>query len=158
MDFELSDDQVALRDAARSLLDALASPARVRAHVDSGAPLDSGLWAAMVEQGWLGVDSTEDDGGLGLGFVEAAVLLEEVGRHAAPAPFASTLLAIAATAGTDLAAHLLEGGIGAVAWDDGRGERVLVPYAPVADVVVLASPTGVVAHDLRDGGRARSVA
>ena len=36
MDFELTDDQLALRDAARDLLDDHASPARVRAVVDQG--------------------------------------------------------------------------------------------------------------------------
>src|SRR3954471_21470776 len=36
MDFDLSDDQRALRDGARELLDGLASPARVRAHAESG--------------------------------------------------------------------------------------------------------------------------
>ena len=53
MDFELSDDQVALRDAAKGLLDDLASPARVRAHLADGSPFDDRLWSAMVEQGWL---------------------------------------------------------------------------------------------------------
>ena len=36
MDFDLSDDQLALRDGARDLLDGRASPARVRATVDGG--------------------------------------------------------------------------------------------------------------------------
>ena len=96
MDFELSDDQVALRDGARELLDGLAGPALVRAVVDRGGGYDAGLWDAMVAQGWPVVALAEADGGLGLGEVEVAVLLEELGRHAAPAPFASTVLAIGA--------------------------------------------------------------
>ena len=163
MDFELSDDQLALRDAARSLLDDLASPARVRAHIAGGESHDVGLWAAMVEQGWLGVDHPADVGGLGLGFVEAVVLMEEVGRCVAPAPFASTLLALSALpAGSSWAEALLGGGIGCVGWARSAGEagdrgdsRLLVPYAPVADVVVIASPDAVVVHDLRGGDRPR---
>jgi alkylation response protein AidB-like acyl-CoA dehydrogenase len=98
MDFDLSDDQVALREAAADLLDGLASPARVRAHSEGTDLFDPALWAAMVEQGWLGVELAEESGGLGLGAVELAVLLEEIGRHVAPAPFRSAALAIGACA------------------------------------------------------------
>ncbi|HEY4397408.1 MAG TPA: acyl-CoA dehydrogenase family protein, partial [Acidimicrobiia bacterium] len=98
MDFELSDDQLALRDGARELLDGLASTTRVRTVVDAGGGIDHGLWKAMVEQGWTAVEVPEDRGGLGLGAVEVAVLVEEIGRHLAPAPFLSTLLALGALA------------------------------------------------------------
>ena len=54
MDFELSDDQLALRDGARELLDGLAPATRVRTVVDAGGGIDHGLWKAMVEQGWMG--------------------------------------------------------------------------------------------------------
>src|SRR2546426_12607198 len=96
MDFELSDDQVALRDAAAALLDSLASPGQVRAAAASDDGCDRTLWKAMVDQGWMGVELPEDAGGLGLGAVEAAVLLEQVGRHTAPAPFTSSLLVLGA--------------------------------------------------------------
>jgi alkylation response protein AidB-like acyl-CoA dehydrogenase len=85
MDFELNDDQVALRDAARDLLDGLASPEKVRAVVDAGGGYDAALWQAMVDQGWTDPEF--------VGVVEAAVLLEEVGRHVAPAPFLTQWIA-----------------------------------------------------------------
>ena len=44
-----------------------------------GGEADAGLWTAMVDQGWLRRRVPEAAGGLGLGWVEAAVLLEEVG-------------------------------------------------------------------------------
>src|SRR6266540_5317172 len=147
MDFELSDDQLALRDAARDLLDGYAGPDKVRAHVASGAGFDATLWKAMVEQGWPGIELPETDQGLGLGFVEACVLLEQSGRHVAPAPFAPTLLALWATRGTDWTGRLLDGAIGTVAWSTG-GEAALVPYAPVADMAIVGSPGGLVLHDL----------
>ena len=53
----------------------------------------------MAEQGWPGVAVAEARGGLGLGWVEAAVLLEEIGRHTAPVPYAPQLLALDALAG-----------------------------------------------------------
>src|SRR5713226_4328242 len=75
VDFELSEDQQALRDAARDLLDDLASPPRVRAHIADGALYDATLWRAIVQQGWMGIALPEAAGGLGLGPVELAVVL-----------------------------------------------------------------------------------
>jgi len=155
MDFELSEDQLALRDGARELLDGLAPTTRVRTVVDAGGGIDDGLWKAMVEQGWTAVEVPEDRGGLGLGAVEVAVLLEEVGRHVAPAPFLSTLLAAGALARAghaDWADRLAAGeAIGCVAWsrpgrggvraagDSLTGRSDPVPFAPSADVAVVAA-------------------
>ena len=138
MNFELSDDQVALRDAARDLLDDLASPARVRAHLATDAPYDAVLWKAVVEQGWMAIAVPEAQGGLGLGPVELAVVLEEVGSHAAPIPFAESVLAARALSsagdeGAPWLTRLLDGSaIGCVA--SGAGPVV---GAPVADVCVV---------------------
>ncbi len=160
MDFDLSDDQLALRDAARDLLDDLASPARVRAHTDGSVSYDRGLWSAMVEQGWLGVELPERAGGLGLGTVELAVLLEEVGRHVAPVPFRSTALALAVcerAGDADRIAELLSGEqIACVAWSrrpdavtavaavdgwslTGRADPAI--DAPVADLAFVVAAT-----------------
>jgi alkylation response protein AidB-like acyl-CoA dehydrogenase len=142
MDFELSDDQLALRDAARELLDKQAPIERVRQRADSGDPFDRDLWRAMVDQGWLDLDA------LGLGTVEAAVLLEQVGRHLAPVPYLQTTLAATALrrAGEDDAAADLAAGerIGTIGWRDDP-----VVYADVADVVVRVTPDGVWVHDGR---------
>jgi alkylation response protein AidB-like acyl-CoA dehydrogenase len=158
MDFELSDDQLALRDGARELLDGQAPIERVRAVVEAGGGIDGELWKAMVHQGWTAVELPEDRGGLGLGTVEIAVLLEEVGRHVAPAPFLPTVLALGALerAGEhDRVDHLLESeGVGSIAWS-GRPDAVAaerdggewrltgragpVPYAPSADVAIVVA-------------------
>ena len=96
MDFELSGDQVALRDAAGSLLDGACSIARVREVAGTGGHFDGDLWSAMAEQGWQAVERSVEDGGLGLGTVEVAVLGEQLGRHLAPVPFAGTVVALGA--------------------------------------------------------------
>ncbi len=98
MDFELSDDQVALRDAAAGLLEDACPTSRVREVADTGRHLDERLWKAMAEQGWPGVERSVEDGGLGLGLVEVAVLCEQLGRHLAPVPFAGTVVAHGALA------------------------------------------------------------
>ena len=152
MDFDLSDDQVALQDAARSLLDDRCDISRVRAAME-GDGFDRDLWGAMTEQGWPGILAGSTVGGLGLGVVEAAVLLEQTGGHLTPVPFLQHLLATAVLADTPSLPGLVEGshlgtaarravtrnGDGTVS---GRPEPVL--YGHVADVLVV--PTG------EDGG------
>lgn len=137
MDFDLSDDQLALRDGARDLLDDLAAPERVRAHTAAGRGFDPELWRAMCEQGWIGIEVPEARGGVGLGTVEAAVLVEELGRHAAPAPLVPALLAADALArgGDDEWFERIVAGdaLACVAWDP----RHPVPYAPSADVAIV---------------------
>src|SRR3954454_3020819 len=138
MDFELSDDQRALQDAAADLLSSLSTSEQVRATATREEAYDAALWRAMVVQGWTGVELPEDKGGLGLGTVEAAVLAEQVGAHVAPAPFIENLLAAGALADTDAAGSWLErlvngDAIACVAWQP----EVPVPYAPVADVAVV---------------------
>src|SRR3954469_8133154 len=152
MDFELSDDQLALRDGARDLLDDLASPARVRTHTTTGAAYDEALWRAMADQGWLGVDVAEEHGGVGLGAVELAVLLDELGRHAAPVPFLSAGLATSAfgAAGDDATVQRLLSGeaVACVAWGNGP-----VAYAPIADLAVVLADDEVYALELEDATR-----
>jgi alkylation response protein AidB-like acyl-CoA dehydrogenase len=151
MDFELSDDQRALQEAAASLLDNLASSERVRAAAKEERGYDAVLWKAMVDQGWMGVELPEDSGGLGLGTVEATVLYEQVGRHVAPAPFVESALALGALARGEADSwveRLLSGdAIGCVAW---RPDAP-VPYAPVADVAVVLGDDEVRAVDLTAG-------
>jgi len=137
MDFELSDDQVALQDAAADLLGSLSTTEQVRASATREDAYDVTLWKAMVEQGWTGVELPEDNGGLGLGMVEAAVLAEQVGAHIAPAPFIENLLAVGALTGSSedrWVERLVTGdAIAAVAWRP----DIPVAYAPVADVAVV---------------------
>jgi alkylation response protein AidB-like acyl-CoA dehydrogenase len=99
VDFELSQDQLDLQGAARGLLDDRAGHDQVRAHLQSGRPYDETLWRAQAAQGWLANAQAEAD--VGLSWVEAAVLLEQIGRHTAPVPFLPSLLALMAIAGAD---------------------------------------------------------
>ncbi|MFM8238193.1 MAG: acyl-CoA dehydrogenase family protein [Actinomycetota bacterium] len=153
MDFDLSADQEALREGATALLDDLASPTRVRAHTERGDAYDAELWAAMCEQGWPALEVPEADGGIGLGPVEAAVLVEAMGRHGAPAPFTPTILAIDALARAgehETVAALLAGErLACVAWDPAAP----VPYAPSADLAVVVGADGVFLLDLPERPR-----
>jgi alkylation response protein AidB-like acyl-CoA dehydrogenase len=148
VDFELSEEQAALRDAARELLAARAGGAVVRAVVDGGGGWDRAVWAAMVEQGWTGVAVPEAAGGLGLGWVEAAVLAEAVGEFVAPAPIVGQLVALDALQSTSWVAGLLDGT--AVACVGASGADEVVPFAPSADVAVLVDGDELVALDLSE--------
>jgi alkylation response protein AidB-like acyl-CoA dehydrogenase len=147
VDFELSDDQQDLARAATDLLDGLATPAVVRAAMERGGRSDDALWSAMVDQGWCGLAVDESLRGVGLGWVEAAVLLEQVGAHVAPAPILGQLVALEFLADTEWGPALVAGeSVAAVA--AGFGE--LVVHAPEADVVVVAEGDRLVAVDIRD--------
>ncbi len=147
MDFELSTDQVALREAAAALLASRSTMAVVRSAMDRGGVFDADLWAAMVDQGWCGIAVPEASGGVGLGWVEAAILLEQVGAVVAPAPILSQMVALEFLADTEWGAGLLDGTqIVAIA---ARLDEPVVD-SPVADVVVVADGEALVAIDLRD--------
>ena len=90
MELEFSDDQQELRSTARSFLEQECPISLVRSVVEKGPPADE-LWAQMVELGWPALTVPSEHGGLGLGFVELAVLLEELGRVVAPGPFLATV-------------------------------------------------------------------
>src|SRR5437762_2359971 len=88
----------------------------------------------MVDQGWTGIAVAEQSGGVGLGWVEVAVLLEEVGAHVAPAPILQQIVALDALSGTSWVDGLLAGDV--VACATSSGGREVVPYAPSAGVAV----------------------
>ena len=110
MDFNLSSDQIALSEAASAFLDDRCTASHVRSAADDGG-FDPFLWNAMVEQGWIGVTTPESAGGLGMGSVEAAVLLEQAGRHLAPVPLNQHLNALHALVDTSWVEGLVDGSL-----------------------------------------------
>jgi alkylation response protein AidB-like acyl-CoA dehydrogenase len=205
VDFDLSADQQALRDAAAALLEGKAGHDALRARVGTGAIVgtlpgageqsaaaatdaphgyDVAAWDAMAEQGWLAIELPEDEGGLGLGLVEVAVLCEELGRRLVAAPFLPSVVALGAlsdhaaraTAATKEWREALSAGsaVGCTVLvppgrivviegsPDGEvrlsGEAPPAPYAPSADVAVLVCDDGTYAIDLRATGNPEPLA
>jgi alkylation response protein AidB-like acyl-CoA dehydrogenase len=93
MDFDLDENAQELRSLVSGLLDREATPARIEEHERSGDPYDARLWAALAQAGVLGACLPEDLGGSGLGAVGLAVILREIGAHAAPVPAYASLTA-----------------------------------------------------------------
>ena len=94
-----------------------------------------GLWKQFAEMGFAGMLVDEADGGLGMGALEAGIVLEEIGRNLTPSPFLTTSVLAASAlkhAGADLKGRWLPGLVSgdhvyAVAIDEGgkhRPERV----------------------------------
>ena len=90
----LSDEQIMLRDNARGFLSKKAPIAHLRQLRDThdADGFSRPLWKDFVEMGWAGILVPQQYGGLGLGHVEAGVVMEELGRTLTPSPFLSTAL------------------------------------------------------------------
>jgi 3-oxochol-4-en-24-oyl-CoA dehydrogenase len=91
MNFEISEDQQMMRETFARFLDKNSSMARVRAALSRG--FDPALWSGLAELGAFSLRVPEASGGLGLGLLDAAILMEEVGRTLASGPVAETLVA-----------------------------------------------------------------
>jgi alkylation response protein AidB-like acyl-CoA dehydrogenase len=104
MDFNFTEDQIMVRDLARGILEKEITPSRLREVERGGEWFDRALWSTFAEAGLLGLVVPADLGGMGFGFAEVCVLLQEIGRAVAPIPVLPTLvLAASAIAefGTD---------------------------------------------------------
>ncbi|MFJ9638456.1 acyl-CoA dehydrogenase family protein [Streptomyces sp. NPDC101178] len=93
MDFQLSDDQRALRSGMRDLLGAVFDRERLRAAVERGGGVDRALWRELGAAGFFALRLPEEAGGVGLGLPEAVLLFEEAGRALLPGPLVATHLA-----------------------------------------------------------------
>ena len=92
IDFGLSEEQQALQRAAREFLATECPPQLVRDNAKSPAGLPRPLYKKMADNGWMGLIVPEAQGGLGLGTLDLALVLEEMGRTVVPGPFLSTQL------------------------------------------------------------------
>jgi alkylation response protein AidB-like acyl-CoA dehydrogenase len=84
--FDFSDEQYALRDAARDFFAGECSPTHLRSAWDSETGRSPELWAKMAETGFVGLTVPEEHGGLGMDEVDLVLILEEAGRAALPEP------------------------------------------------------------------------
>lgn len=135
MDFELSQDQEALVDGVASLLAGRFPIETVRGLQDQGG-VDRGLWAELGGTGVFSLALPEADGGVGLGWADATLVFEQLGRHLVPGPTVATTLA----AGLVDGAATGEAVVGLVERGDGP---VLIEYFEALDVLLVLDETGV---------------
>jgi alkylation response protein AidB-like acyl-CoA dehydrogenase len=171
VDFDFSEEQAMLRRMARELLVQRCTPRDVRAQADDPFGFSRELWQQLAEVGLLGISVPEEFGGQGLGLVEQAIALDELGRAACPGPYLPTVLASSAiVAGGDrgqMASYLPKLASGeltasvavteeAVSWTPGgvglrgqprggeyvlNGRKLFVPWAQSVDLLVVAART-----------------
>jgi len=172
MNFELSDTQQAIKDAARDFFSKELRSADVRRLIETETAFDADLWRKCADLGYTGMIFPEEYGGVGLGFVEMAATLEEMGRALLPGPFVSTVLLAGSTlsrAGAQVKqaylAPICRGGAratvavlersaswrrDAIAMDAAQtrngyeltGEKLFVSDAAVADFIIVAARSG----------------
>lgn len=171
MNFELSEEQEAVRDLAEQIFSGSVDVERVKEIEASEDRIDRALWGELADANLLGIALPEEHGGSGLGVTEACLVLEQQGRVVAPVPYWATVLCGAlplAAFGTPaqqaawlpgvvagdvvLTAALAEAGINdplapqAAATPDGAGWRISgfkpsVPAAHVATRVLVPAST-----------------
>ncbi|MEU6834744.1 acyl-CoA dehydrogenase family protein [Streptomyces rubiginosohelvolus] len=134
MDFQLSDDQRALRSGMRDLLGAVFDRDRLRAAVEREGALDRSLWRELGAAGFFALRLPEEAGGVGLGLPEAVLLFEEAGRALLPGPLVAT----------HLSAGLVKGAA--------EGEAVVTAVAADLPVAHLAEADVVLVVDGRASG------
>ena len=155
MSIALTDDHRELGNVARSFLTAQKARLAARELLDSDDEGRPPFWADLAELGWLGLHVDEKYGGSGFGLPELVVVIDELGRAAAPGPFVPTVVvsAVIAAVGTDeQKARLLPGLVdgthtaaigfgGNLTVSGGRvsGAAGVVLGAGLADVLLLAS-------------------
>ena len=175
MPLYLSDDQTMLRDTTRGFVAEHAPVGHLRKLRDDNDPtgFSRDLWKQFAEMGFTGILIGEDHGGLGLGHVEAGVVLEEIGRNLSPSPFLATAVAaVAALTGTAHAERWFPGivagdTVAALAIDErakhgpavalkaersGNGFRLtgrkqFVTHGHVADLLIVAARTSGAPND-----------
>jgi alkylation response protein AidB-like acyl-CoA dehydrogenase len=125
VELEFTSEQEELRSSVRSFLEKECPVDVVRRVVETGEEPEK-LWGSMVALDWPALAVPEENGGIGLTFVETAVVVEELGRVVAPGPLLATV--------TQFAPMVREAGTAA------QRERFLSPVATgaVTGTVALA--------------------
>lgn len=136
MDFQLSDDQKMLVDTVSSFAKKDSPVERFRRLRKSERGWEAATWKQMGELGWLGVMFPEAAGGAGMSFVEAGLVLEQLGQTLVPEPYIPSVV----LAGT----VLLHGG------DAAQHERFLTPMIAGDTSLALAYTEAQSRHDVAD--------
>jgi alkylation response protein AidB-like acyl-CoA dehydrogenase len=148
VDFQLTEDQRALKDGFRRMLAGRFGPGELRAAVGRGS-LDRTLWRELGDAGFFGLRLPEADGGVGLGLPEAVLVFEEAGSALLPGPLVATHLAAGTVKGADAGQTVVtavDGGL--VEWlaeadhvrGDASGARAIRSVDPLTPLHRIETP------------------
>jgi alkylation response protein AidB-like acyl-CoA dehydrogenase len=86
MDFQLTEDQRMLIETVKNFTKKDSPVERVRKIRESEVGWDKAVWRQMGELGWLGVPFAESVGGIGSTFLDAGLIVEQLGTTLVPEP------------------------------------------------------------------------
>jgi acyl-CoA dehydrogenase len=94
VDLVLTEEQELLRQTVREFVAGRSSLRRIRELRDRGEPpgFSRELWSEMARLGWVGIVLPVEHGGVGLGYLDLMVVMEELGRGLMPEPMLGTVL------------------------------------------------------------------
>ena len=150
MDFRLSPDQEALQEGIRSFCEGRV-PAEALTELAEKGGFDRDLWSELAEMGVFGLRQPESEGGVGLGYADAALVFEELGRRLVPGPTLWSHLAAGLVPGATQGETVV-GGLDLVAGPD---SAILVEHCEHLDALLVLRADGVERVDARglDGRR-----
>lgn len=132
MDFAFSDEQSQIRELARKILEDRVTNDRLK-EIEAGTPVfDRELWREFAQSNLLGVAVPERFGGMEFGFLELALLLQEVGRSVAPIPVYPSLCL---------------GALPLAAWGSEAQQEAWLPKVVSGEAVLTAALTELDAED-----------
>jgi len=105
MDLALREEQEMLKKTAQGFLENKCPKTLVREMEKDEKGYSTELWHEMAELGWMGLVIAEKYGGMGMKFLDLAILIEEMGKFLVPGPFLPTVV----YCGLPIAAHGTEG-------------------------------------------------
>lgn len=93
MNFDLTDDQKMLAKTVADFGKKESTVERFRKLRDAdGLGFEKATWKKMGELGWLAIPFPEEVGGLGGSFVDAGIVLEQLGKTLVPEPYLSSVV------------------------------------------------------------------
>ena len=124
MDFSFSEEQDAVKNLAAQILEGMVSPDRLKEIKANSEHLDRKTWQALADANLVGIAIPEAYGGAGLGFLEACVVLEQIGRVVAPVPYYASVVL---------------GALSITRFGSEAQKRELLPQAARGDLILTAA-------------------
>jgi alkylation response protein AidB-like acyl-CoA dehydrogenase len=138
VDFQLTEDQEALQQGLRVFCEGQVPVERL-AELEQKRAFDRGLWKELAEMGVFALRLPEEEGGVGLGYADAVLVFEELGRRAVPGPLAWSHLAAGLVEGA-ATGDTVVGGLDMIGPDR---DPIVVEHLESIDELIVLQESGV---------------
>lgn len=138
MDFQPTEDQKALRDGIRNFCDGQVPNERFP-ELEKSRGFDRTLWSELAEMGVFALRLSEEKAGVGLGYADAVLVFEELGRRLVPGPLVWSHLA----AGIIDGAASGETVVGGLDLCGSHAMPIVIEHLESLDVLLIVRPNGI---------------